>query len=333
MIVSKSPLRVSFVGGGSDIPSYYLQNGGGAVLSTSIDKYVYVAVNRKFEKGIRLSYSITEELDSVKKISHPIVRNTIELLNIDPQIEITSMADIPSKGSGLGSSSSFTVALLHALYAYQNKHISSFELGELASHVEINLCKEPIGKQDQFASAFGGLNLIEFNEDSSVKIEPIICEKKTLKELKDSLIIFYTGRSHNASRILQEQSENLKSKSKRALMREMVKIVYEMKDLINKNDIENFGELMHKNWKLKCQMASNISDSEIDNWYQSGINAGATGGKILGAGNGGFIMFFARKERHKDIIKAMKGLKHFPFDFEKNGSQIIFYQPTTNFMD
>ena len=186
MIVSKTPLRMSFVGGGSDLPSFYRHENGGAVLSTTIDKYIYVAVNRNFDKGIRLSYSISEELNSIKDIKHPIIRNALEFLNIDGSIEITSMADIPSKGSGLGSSSSFTVALLHALYAYKNMHISKDELGKLASHIELDLCNDPIGKQDQYAAAYGGLNLIEFKEDDSVLVQPIICLLYTSPSPRDS---------------------------------------------------------------------------------------------------------------------------------------------------
>jgi len=331
MIVSKTPLRMSFVGGGSDLPSFYRHENGGAVLSTTIDKYIYVAVNRNFDKGIRLSYSISEELNSIKDIKHPIIRNALEFLNIDGSIEITSMADIPSKGSGLGSSSSFTVALLHALYAYKNMHISKDELGKLASHIELDLCNDPIGKQDQYAAAYGGLNLIEFKEDDSVLVQPIICKKNTIKKMEKSIIVFYTGRTRDASLLLREQSKNMDSSVKRLLMKEMVSSVYSMKKLLERGEIEGIGELLDKNWKLKCQMASNISDPEIDAWYKNGISAGASGGKILGAGNGGFIMFYAPEEKHNSIINAMKGLKRVPFNFEKNGSQILFYQPTTNY--
>jgi D-glycero-alpha-D-manno-heptose-7-phosphate kinase len=325
MIVSKAPLRMSFVGGGSDLPSFYKRMGG-AVLSTSIDKYIYVTVNKKFDKNIRISYSVTEDVSCISKIEHPIVRNALALMNINNGIEIASMADIPSHGSGLGSSSSYTVALLNALHAYKNRHVSKDKLGELASYIEMDLCNEPIGKQDQYAAAFGGLNLIEFHEDDSVTVNPIICKPETLKNMEESIIVFYTGRTRSASSILSEQSNNANIPSKINIMKEMVNSAYDMKQLLESNDLDPLGELLDKNWKLKRQMASGIADSEIDDWYRAGILAGAQGGKLLGAGNGGFMMFFSPKERHNAIEKAMKGLQRVPFSFDKAGSQIVFYQ-------
>ena len=189
MIVSRAPLRMSFVGGGSDLPSYYRQKGG-AVLSTSVDKYMYVTVNKKFDSDIRLSYSVTENESSTQQIKHPIVRNTLNFLGIEGGIEITSISDIPSRGSGLGSSSSYAVALLHALYAYQGKSISKEELGRLSSHIEIDLCGDNIGKQDQYIASFGGLNLIEFNEDDSVVVSPIICKPETILRMEESILVF-----------------------------------------------------------------------------------------------------------------------------------------------
>ena len=323
MIVSRTPLRMSFVGGGSDLPSYYRQRGG-AVLSTSVDKYMYVTVNQKFDNDIRLSYSITENESSIQQIKHPIVRNTLELLDIQGGIEITSISDIPSHGSGLGSSSSYTVALLHALYAYKGKSVSKEELGRLSSHIEIDLCGDRIGKQDQYAAAFGGLNLIEFNEDDSVVVTPIICKPETIKKMEESIIVFYTGRTRSASTLLSEQSDNMKQADKRGLMSNMVSLAYDMKSLLENDNIEPLGELLDQNWQLKRQMTVGISDLQIDGWYSKGILAGATGGKLLGAGNGGFMMFFAAKEKHTDIIKAMKGLQRVPFSFDDKGSKVVF---------
>ncbi len=320
---------MSFVGGGSDLPAYYRQDEG-AVLSTAIDKYMYVTVNQKFDGDIRLSYSKTEDVNHINQIKHPIVRNVLELMDISGGIEIASMADIPSKGSGLGSSSSYTVSLLHALHAYKNRHISKGELGRLASHVEIELCGDPIGKQDQYAAAFGGLNLIRFHADDSVSVDPIICKPETIKKIEKSILVFYTGRTRNATALLSEQSKNMDSSEKRKLMREMVKLAYEMKNLLESNDIDAIGELLDKNWKLKRQMGTGITDSQIDDWYQQGISAGAKGGKLLGAGNGGFMMFFAPVDKHRDIVKAMGGLREIPFSFDQNGSQIVFYQPNTS---
>ena len=323
MIVSRTPLRMSFVGGGSDLPSYYRQRGG-AVLSTSVDKYMYVTVNQKFDNDIRLSYSITENESNIQQIKHPIVRNTLELLDIQGGIEITSISDIPSQGSGLGSSSSYAVALLHALYAYKGKSVSKEELGRLSSHIEIDLCGDRIGKQDQYAAAFGGLNLIEFNEDDSVVVTPVICKPETIKKMEESIIVFYTGRTRSASTLLSEQSDNMKKADKRELMSNMVSLAYDMRSLLENDDIEPLGELLDQNWQLKRQMTVGISDLQIDGWYSKGILAGATGGKLLGAGNGGFMMFFAPKEKHTDIIKAMKGLQRVPFSFDDKGSKIVF---------
>ena len=300
MIFVRAPLRMSFVGGGSDLPAYYKQKGG-AVISTSLNKYVYIAVNEKFDNDIRLSYSITENTNNISQIKHPIVRNALELLEIKNGIEISSISDIPSKGSGLGSSSSFTVALLHALHAFKGKTISKEELGGLASHIEIDLCGDRIGKQDQYASAFGGLNLIEFNQDNSVVVSPINCKQETLSKMEESIIVFYTGRTRSASGLLSKQSENMKDTNKIEMMSKMVSLVYDMKDLIEKDNIEPIGELLDKNWQLKRKMTEGISDSQIDNWYNDGIAAGAQGGKLLGAGNGGFIMFIAPKENTQKL--------------------------------
>jgi len=323
MIVSRTPLRMSFVGGGSDLSSYYRQRGG-AVLSTSVDKYMYVTVNQKFDNDIRLSYSITENESSIQQIKHPIVRNTLELLDIQGGVEITSISDIPSQGSGLGSSSSYTVALLHALYAYKGKNVSKEELGRLSSHIEIDLCGDRIGKQDQYAAAFGGLNLIEFNEDDSVVVSPVICKPETIKKMEESIIVFYTGRTRSASALLSEQSDNMKQAGKRELMSSMVSLTYNMRDLLENDDIESLGELLDQNWQLKRQMTVGISDLQIDDWYSKGMLSGATGGKLLGAGNGGFIMFFASKEKHADIVLAMKDLQRVPFSFDAHGSQIVY---------
>jgi D-glycero-alpha-D-manno-heptose-7-phosphate kinase len=327
MIVSRTPLRMSFVGGGSDLPSYYRQ-AGGAVLSTSVDKYMYITINKKFDNDIRLSYSVTENESCTQQIKHPIVRNTLELLNIRGGIEITSISDIPSEGSGLGSSSSYTVALLHALYAYKGESASKEELGRLSSHIEIDLCGDKIGKQDQYAAAFGGLNLIEFNEDDSVVVSPVICKPETIKKMEESIIVFYTGRTRSASALLSEQSDNMKKADKRELMSNMVSLAYDMRNLLENDDVESLGELLNKNWQLKRQMTVDISDSQIDGWYSKGILAGATGGKILGAGNGGFMMFFAPKEKHARITKVMKGLQRVPFSFDNSGSKIIFSDQT-----
>lgn len=323
MIVTKSPLRMSFVGGGSDLPSYYKRNRG-AVLSTSVDKYVYITVNKKFDKSIRLSYSITENVSDLKQIKHPIVRNTLELLNINDGIEITSISDIPSEGSGLGSSSSFTVGLLNALHEYKDQKITKEELGRMASHIEINMCGDSIGKQDQYASAYGGLNLIEFKEDDTVVVRPVNCKRETINKMEESIIVFYTGRTRSASNLLSEQSKKMTQTDKRHLMSKMVSLVYDMKSLIENNNVDTIGELLDQNWQLKRQISEGITNSLIDEIYSKAIQAGAKGGKLLGAGSGGFMMFYAPKDKHFDISQALKSLKKVPFCFENTGSKVIY---------
>jgi D-glycero-alpha-D-manno-heptose-7-phosphate kinase len=326
MIVSKTPLRMSFVGGGSDLPAFYREEPG-AVLSTSIDKYMYITVNRKFDGRIRLNYSRTEEADHQGQLQHPLVREALAMTGIPSGIEIASMADIPSKGSGLGSSSSFTVGLLNALHAYKNQYVSKEDLARKACQIEIERCGEPIGKQDQYAAAYGGLNLIRFHPDESVSVDPIIINPSLLGDLEASTLVFFTGRTRSASAVLANQSAALGSGDPRRLMRRMVELAFELKHELESGSIENFGDILDENWKLKAQLTAGITDSEIDSWYTTGMAQGARGGKLLGAGNGGFLMFHAPKERHDEIKKALPGLRPVTFHFEFNGAQIAFYQP------
>jgi len=321
MIVSKTPLRMSYVGGGSDLPSFY-RDEAGAVLSTSIDKYIYVAVNKKFDGKIRLSYSKTEEVDEVSRIEHPLVREALTMLSIPGGIEITSMADIPSRGSGLGSSSSFTVALLNALYAFKNQYASKETLAKQSCEIEIERCCEPIGKQDQYAAAYGGLNLIRFHPDDSVSVDPVICGPNIINRIDESTLVFFTGRTRSASEVLKNQSDAMKLEKRRILMRRMVELAFELK-----RELES-GAILDENWKLKAQLTSGISDPQIDEWYRKGIHAGASGGKLLGAGNGGFIMFYALPEYHPKIKLALSELTPIKFGFDRNGAQIVFYSPT-----
>jgi D-glycero-alpha-D-manno-heptose-7-phosphate kinase len=323
MIVTKTPLRMSFVGGGSDMEAYYKENEG-AVISTSIDKYMYITLSKKFSGDIRLSYSKTEQVNNVNEILHPLVRESLSLLNINGGIEITSTADIPSQGSGLGSSSSYTVGLLNALHALQKKTISKMDLAEMACHIEINKCEEPIGKQDQYAAAIGGLNLIQFKNDGSVVVEKVQCSDKTRNIFEESILIFYTGRTRKASDLLSKQRDNLGNKTKRLMMDNMVKMAYEMKSHLENNHIDSIGNLLHENWLLKKQITMGVSDKKIDEWYLRGINAGALGGKLMGAGHGGFLMFMADPKNHRNIIKSLSDLKHVPFSFDQSGSCIVY---------
>ena len=240
MIISQTPLRISFVGGGSDLPAFYRRHGG-AVVSTGVDKYVFVTVNKKFDNSIRISYSKTEEVKCVADLEHKIVREALTRLGIEGGIEITSVADIPSRGTGLGSSSSFTVGLLHALHAYQGRYVSREHLGKESCHVEIDLCQERIGKQDQYAAAFGGLNIIQFNSDDTVTVDPIICRKEFIRNMEESIICFYTGWTRNASAILATQSKQMESdKGCRAAMCRMMQLAYMLRDELQNNNLESF---------------------------------------------------------------------------------------------
>lgn len=324
MIISKTPLRISFVGGGSDIESYYRKSAG-AVVSTSIDKYVYITVNKKFDNHIRVSYSKTEEVKRVDEIEHKLVREILKFHKIKGGLEITSIADIPSRGTGMGSSSSFSVGLLHCLYAYKNKYVSAATLAEESSFIEIKKCNEPIGKQDQYSAAFGGFNFIQFNTDGSVKVEPLIFQRKTKELLKKNLLLLYTGITRSASGILKKQVNNISiSPRKRNMLEDMVRLAHKLKGDLQENRLDTFGDILHQNWILKKELAEDISNPQIDKWYDAALKNGATGGKLLGAGGGGFLLFYAPKEKHARIIMALKQLEPVPFDFDTQGSKIIF---------
>jgi D-glycero-alpha-D-manno-heptose-7-phosphate kinase len=324
MIITQTPLRVSFAGGGSDLPAFY-RRFGGAVVSTAIDKFVYINVNKKFDHGIRVSYSRTEEVDSVEHVEHPIVRAALNKLKIDGGLEITSIADIPSRGTGLGSSSSFTVGLLLGLHAFESRYISPGDLADESCHVEIDLCGEPIGKQDQYAAAFGGLNYIRFEPDDSVIVEPILMAHNELCALENSLVTFYTGLTRQASSILGEQSKRSGSDSStQDLLRRMTGLARTLRDELNRGQVDALGEILHEGWRLKREVHSSISTGAIDEWYAKARSAGATGGKLLGAGGGGFLTFFAPPDRHDAIEKAL-GLRRIDLRLERSGSRVLLY--------
>ena len=326
MIISKTPFRVSFLGGGSDMNSYYMDEIG-AVLSTTINKYMYIAVNPMFEGGVRLSYSKTEEVEDVSKINHPLVRESMLHLGIRSGIEITSLADIPNRGSGLGSSSSYTVGLLNALYAYKGLYVSKSQLAKEACFIEINRCDEKIGKQDQYAASFGGMNLIQFFPDQSVNVNPIIISNNTKNMLENRLMLFYTKKTRSATEILSSQYELLKTKEKKINMRRMVDLAYKMKVDLEMSNVESIGSYLDESWSLKKQLANNITNEEIDNYYNIALKAGASGGKILGAGNGGFLLFIVPENKQLSVKKALDFLKLVDIKFENVGTQILHYNP------
>jgi D-glycero-alpha-D-manno-heptose-7-phosphate kinase len=325
MIISRTPLRISFCGGGSDLESYY-KTSQGAVISTVINKYIYITVNKKFDEMIRASYSITEFAREPKELKHELIRESLMLLNLDGGIEITSISDIPSSGTGLGSSSSYTVGLLNALYAYKGSQATPEKLAREACKIEIDICQKPIGKQDQYAAAYGNFNFIKFNEDGTVMVDPIICLKETRERLQNNLLMLYTGLTRSADTILVEQKEKTESeREKRQTMALMVEMARLAKKAIENNDLMEFGKLLDDNWQLKKKMASGISNEKIDDWYDTAIKHGAIGGKILGAGGGGFLLVYAPEERHQEIIDSLPELKAIPFEFEHEGSRIIYF--------
>lgn len=324
MIITQTPLRVSFAGGGSDLPAFY-RRFGGAVVSTAIDKFVYININQKFDNGIRVSYSRTEEVDAANRVEHPIVRAALSKLKIEGGLEITSIADIPSRGTGLGSSSSFTVGLLLGLHAFQSRYISPSDLAAESCHVEINLCGEPIGKQDQYAAAFGGLNYIRFEPDDSVIVEPILIAHDELCTLENSLVTFYTGLTRQASSILGEQSKRSESdRTTQDLLRRMTDLARTLRNELNRGHIDALGEILDEGWQLKREVHPSVSTGAIDEWYAAARQAGATGGKLLGAGGGGFLTFFAPPDRHDAVEKAI-GLRRVDLRLERGGSRVLLY--------
>jgi D-glycero-alpha-D-manno-heptose-7-phosphate kinase len=327
MIVCRTPLRVSFLGGGSDLPVHYRRHGG-AVVSAAISKYVYATVNRRFNNSIRLSYSMTEEVDHASEIKHRLVRAAMLKLGIESGVEITSIADIPSRGTGLGSSSAFTTGLLHALHAYQGDYRSQVDLAAEACEVEIELCGEPIGKQDQYAAAVGGVNLLRFNPDESVTVEKIVFSPNFIREFQDSMLLFYTGVTRSASDILRNQIDMMSSSNvKTDIVCRMAAMTEDFRHAIQDNNLAWVGNLLHEAWVLKQSVSDEISTSLVDEMYANARRAGALGGKLLGAGGGGFLLVCAPVERHDEVRRALAGYRCLPLRLDWTGTSIILYSP------
>jgi len=324
MIITRSPLRISLGGGGTDLPSYSNEYGG-FLIAAAIDKYVYVTVNRPFQEGIILKYSSIENVRQASEISHPIIREVLGSLNLrTPQIDITSVADITS-GTGLGSSGSFTTALLKALYLHYRKTLHPKELAELACQIEIEKLKEPIGKQDQYIAAYGGISEFIFHKDGSVSSAPLNLSMNTVHDLEDNLVLFFTGISRSASLILKDQVD--KSKANDMSMIENLHFTKDLglrsKTALLKNDTHNFGELMHEHWEHKKSRSNGMSNEFIDDAYNKALKAGAVGGKLVGAGGGGFLMFYANdKEKLRNKMFEI-GLEEVRFQFDFEGTKVI----------
>jgi len=322
MIISRTPFRISFAGGGSDLPSFYNKEMG-AVLSTSINKYIYLAIHPFFDPNkIQLKYSMTELVSSIGEIQHPIFREALDLYKLTG-VDINSIADVPS-GTGLGSSSSFTVGLINAIKAYQNIAVSSEVLASKACQIEIEILKSPIGKQDQYAAAYGGLNLITFYPDQRVNVEKIIMNPQKKQELDDNLILIYTGDVRSANKILEQQKIAIEEKENFECQKKMVRLAFDLKNVLEKNEIDDFGRILHEGWLLKKSLNKSISNSIIDGIYEKGIKAGALGGKLLGAGGGGFVLFYCPIEKQDSFKKSMQNYRELKFSFEYFGSKIIY---------
>ncbi|MEE9399128.1 MAG: GHMP kinase [Dehalococcoidales bacterium] len=323
MIITRTPFRISFVGGGTDLPEFYRVMPG-AVVSTAINKYMYVVVNPRFTDAIRVSfYSKTEIVDTVDEIQHPIVREALKLVGISKGIEIASIADVHA-GAGLGSSSSFAVGLLNALYAYNGTLKSAEELAREACHIEIDILGEPIGKQDQYITAYGGFRYLQFNSDETVFTEPIIWPKENTEQLTQNLLLLYTGNVREASHILAEQKENTRQGSKMDSLEKLRDMAFELKRQLNNNASPGIlGEFLHEGWLLKKQLANSISSDQIDGYYEKALNAGALGGKVSGAGGGGFLLIYCPKEKQPRVTESL-GLRELKFSFEPEGSKIIY---------
>ena len=324
MITIRSPLRITLGGGGTDLPSYYNKHEG-FVLSAAIDKYVYVSLLKTFARGINLKYSKMQNVQELSDIKHPIIKEVLNYFKFEkPKIEITSFADIPS-GTGLGSSGSFTTALIKSVAVHQRINLSQSELAELACYIEIEKLEEPIGKQDQYIAAYGGLTQFTFKKDNKVKVEPLDIDQDTIYDLQDNLVLFFTGFSRSASNILNDQ--NVKSKKNDEYMIENLHYVkdlgFKVKEALKKKNTNLFGELMLDHWEHKKKRSSNMSNAKIDEWYELGIKNGAIGGKVVGAGGGGFLMFYAHNKNLLRETMNKVGLEEVRFKFDFEGTKTI----------
>jgi D-glycero-alpha-D-manno-heptose-7-phosphate kinase len=326
MIISRTPFRISFFGGGTDYPVWFKEHGG-AVLATTIDKYCYITCRHLppfFEHKTRLAYSRIEHVMSNAEIEHPAVRGVLQYLHMTEGLEIHHDGDLPAR-TGLGSSSSFTVGLLHALYAMQHRMPTKSELAHAAIHVEQDILREAVGCQDQALAAHGGLCRLTFSPSGEVGYTPLIIKPERLKSFQDHLLLYFTGFSRTASEIAQEQIE--RTKQRRVELFAMLQMVQEGVSILSgDHDLADFGELLHEAWMVKRGLSSKITTPLIDQIYDAARDAGALGGKLLGAGGGGFMLFFAKPETHGQIKAALPGLLHVPFQFEGSGSQIVFFQ-------
>ncbi len=321
MIIVQTPLRISFFGGGTDFPSFYHEEGG-CVLSTAIDKYIFVLVKERFDSKLRVGYTRTEMVDQVDEIQHELIRESLRLAGIQQGVEITTVGDIPDAGSGLGSSSTVTVGALHGLYAFQSRLVSADCLAREACKIEIEILGKPIGVQDQYIAAFGGLRFMEFHPSGEIVCHEICLDPVFKQRLNESLLLFYTGITRHADSILDEQKKNIIDRLE--VLRRMKEMAYLANQELHKGNLDIIGELLHEGWQLKKQLASQISNDSIDAMYEAARRAGAIGGKIAGAGGGGFLLFYCPYEKREAVRAALSSLRELPFKLEQDGSKVIF---------
>jgi D-glycero-alpha-D-manno-heptose-7-phosphate kinase len=324
VIISRTPVRLPLGGGGTDLVSYYSRYGG-FLVGGAIDKYNYISVKKRFENGFRISYSKTEITDNVDSIQQPIIREALRLLNINDYLEIVSIADVPGR-SGLGGSSSYAVGVLNALHTFGRENVSRETLAEEACRVEIDILKEPIGKQDQYVASFGGINCYEIEHDGTVRVDPLVISSHSTAELESNLLLFYTGIKRDASQILERQKQDEEKGVKQVIeaMHEIKNIAYKVRDALANGDTRSFGEFLDLHWRTKKNLSDQVSNDRIDQLYEIAKQNGALGGKIMGAGGGGFFMFYSEngKERLRNTM-AKEGLKEVRFRFDFEGSKIL----------
>lgn len=324
MIISRSPLRISIGGGGTDLPSYYREHGG-FLVAAAINKYIYITIHKTFVEDLIIKYSKMERVKDVADVEHPIIREALNLLSVDaPYLEITSMADIPA-GSGLGSSGSFTTGLLKALYIYSQKVVTQQELAQQACHIEIDLLHEPIGKQDQYIAAYGGLTCFEFNSDDTVTAYPLQVSQETIYTLEDNLLLFFTGYTRSASSILKEQDSASKKNDTDMIdnLHFVKDLGYQVKHALETGNTNKFGELMNVHWENKKKRSAKMSNPQINEWYELALKNGALGGKLIGAGGGGFLMFYTNEPSRLRATMTAVGLQEVRFGFDFEGTKVI----------
>ena len=321
MIIVQTPLRISFFGGGTDLPSFYLSEGG-CVLSSAIDKYIFVTIKKRFDQLLRIGYTRTEMAERVADIQHELIREAFRVSGIDKGVEITTMGDIPSAGSGLGSSSTVTVGVLHAIYSLQGKLVTAEMLARQACEIEIDRLCKPIGVQDQYIAAYGGLRFLEFRPTGEINVSSVELDTCTRRKLNQNLILFYTGTTRKADVILEEQKKNIADRT--SILRKLREMAYIARDELTAGNADSIGELLHESWELKKKLANNISNPMIDELYQTARSAGAIGGKITGAGGGGFLLLYCPYQYQENLREALSGYQELPFSLENEGSKVIF---------